>query len=277
MNTPVTMLIHTHKEYPFNFDSTWAKPCYAASSDPNEWHPSNGNFINVYEGSDTIKRFYKYYSGISELEFLKAMGQQSTEYYAANHIESDYIGCGSYRRYLAIENGVGFIGEKLEVPANEETCRFLTSDSQMNRALEYFKSADVVCSRFRMMNASIENQYLQSQLPEYWFLFKEAIKKLFPEYKKHMLWFTDYSICNYECVYLMPKPLFKKMFNEYFSIMEYIWQNCEEVYPDKNKRSWHCSEPFPWRYPGFLNERFVPFFMYANGLRKIEVPLAFLS
>ena len=46
---------------------------------------------------------------------------------------------------------------------------------------------------------------------------------------------------------------------------------------NKSKKQYNCTEINPWRYPGFLNERFVPFFFYANGLRKIEVPLAFLE
>jgi hypothetical protein len=70
---------------------------------------------------------------------------------------------------------------------------------------------------------------------------------------------------------------FKRLTQEYFSIMEYIWKNCSETFPDKNVRQYNCTEINPWRYPGFLNERFVPFFFYANGFRKIEVPLAVLT
>lgn len=273
----VTMLIHTHKSVPFNFDSSWVKLSYATCDDPNEWHPYDPRCTNVYL-HPAVKKLRDYYSNVSEVNFLKALGQQVTDLYLAEtDTTSKYLGVGSYRRYLAVEQNVGYTEEKLHLPMNEDVCKALTSESQKNKLLYYLNSADVVCSRFRYMHTSIENQYLESQLPEYWFLFKEAIVKLYPEYAKHTIWFTDYSLCNYECIYVMGSKLFKQMVHEYFTIMDYIWKNCSEVFPDKNTKSYNCTEPLPWRYPGFINERFVPFFMYANRLRKIEVPLAFLQ
>ena len=278
----VKLMNHTHKEYAFNFESSWVVPTYAGGSAPSEWHPKDDRYVNVYQdGLDinkTIRRYRGYYSQIDETSFLKAMGQQATEYFLyANDFTTQYLGVGSYRRYLAPEHGVGCMEEKLNVPSDIDTCKVLTSDSQRDKIVQYLQSADVVCSRFRYMNKSIEAQYLESQLPEYWELFKEAIVKLYPEYERHMIWFTDYSICNYECVYVMENYNFKRLTQEYFSIMEYIWKNCSETFPDKNVRQYNCTEINPWRYPGFLNERFVPFFFYANGFRKIEVPLAFLT
>ena len=88
-----------------------------------------------------------------------------------------------------------------------------------------------------------------------------------------MWWFTGYNVISYEGVYIMRKSLIKQLVSEYFSIMEYIWKNCSQVYPTQQT----TSEPLPWRYPGFLNERFVPFFVYANSLRRAEVPLVFLN
>jgi hypothetical protein len=276
----INMMIHTHKEYAFNFDSSWVKASYAGGRGAYEWHPPspNGEYTNVNSGLNTVSKYRHYYSHIDELDFLKAIGQQATDYYLANNdTDSEYLGVGSYRRYLAIEQGVGYVGEKLHVPSTVESCKILTSESQKEAALRYLQSADVVCSRYRMMHNSIENQYLESQLPEYWNLFKEGIQVVNPSYRKHMMWFTDYSICNYECVYILPRHLFKQLVNEYFDIMEFIWANCSETFPNKSVKQYNCTEINPWRYPGFLNERFVPFFFYANGLRKIEVPLAFLE
>ena len=229
--TDVTMLIHTHKPYAFNFNSTWVKPSYAGGLSESEWHPNDDRYVNVYSEelpvNQTIRRFRGYYSHIDETSFLKAIGQQATDYYLyVNNYNSKYLGVGSYRRYLAVENGVGYTEEKINLPAKNESCEALTSESQKNKLLQYMKSADVVCSRFRYMNKSIEDQYLESQLPEYWELFKEGIKKECPEYEKHLIWFTDSSICNYECVYMMESFTFKKMVREYFNVMEYIWKNC---------------------------------------------------
>jgi len=69
----------------------------------------------------------------------------------------------------------------------------------------------------------------------------------------------------------------RQLVTEYFLAMEHVWDNTKEVYPDKEKNSYDCTEPFPWRYPGFLMERFVPFFIHANKLKKTEVPLVVLG
>jgi hypothetical protein len=71
----------------------------------------------------------------------------------------------------------------------------------------------------------------------------------------------------------MRRDIFIKYADELFRILEYIWQNSGDNYPTKQT----TSEPLPWRYPGFLGERFFPFFVYANSLKKIQVPLVILE
>ena len=270
----IQMFMHFHRDFPFNFESSWVKACYAGGTGPYEWHPPSdkGPFTNVTRGG--ILKYRHHYSSVEESDFLKAMGQQATECYVANtNIDADYYGVGSYRRYLLLTDAYRVAADKVTMPATEESVKFLTSDAQLKAASKFLDSADVIINRARVIDVSIEEQYLQSQHPEYWNLFKEAIVKTNSNYEKHMWWFTGYNVINYEGVYIMHKSLVKHLLAEYFSIMEYIWKNCSKVYPTERK----TSEIFPWRYPGFLNERFVPFFMYANSLRKVEVPLVFLD
>ena len=134
----INMMIHTHKEYAFNFDSSWVKASYAGGRGAFEWHPpsTNGEYTNVNSGLNTVSKYRHYYSHVDELDFLKAIGQQATDYYLANNdTDSEYLGVGSYRRYLAIQQGVGFVGEKLHVPSNVDSCKMLTSESQKEAAL----------------------------------------------------------------------------------------------------------------------------------------------
>jgi len=210
------------------------------------------------------------------LDFLKAIGQQPTDLYLSNlETSANYLSCGSYRRYLWID--ASRQEEKITLPATTESCKQVTSDEQMHRALDYLENCDIIINRERVIDTTVENQYLRYELPEYWFLFKEAISIVNPSYKPYISWFTESTRCTYEGVYILRKDIFKRLVKEFFSIMEIVWSNCSEVFPDKSKKSYSCSEPFPWRYPGFLNERFVPFFVHANELKKVEVPLVFLG
>jgi len=268
------MYSHFHRDFPYNENSTWLKPSYAFDGG---WKPNREtDFLNVSHGENTIFKYKKYYSSQTDLEFLKAIGQQATDYFVANmETDAEYLGVSSYRRYLLLDENRP--EEKIILPATNETCISLTSETEKEKIFSFFNNnIDVIINRVWKLNVSVETQYLTYELPEYWNLFKEGLIKNNPEYKNSMSWFNS-NECNFEGIYIMKKNHFKKMVNEYFGIMEYIWTNCSEIYPDKSKKSYHCSEPFPWRYPGFLNERFVPFFIYANSLKKVEVPLVFLE
>lgn len=277
LDSPIVSFVHFHKEFPFNFDSTWVTPCFAGGTGTYEWYPDRINdYTNVVTFPKNILQYKFYYKDLTENEFLRAIGQQVTDFFAANvETNAEYISVGSYRRYLLIDKDR--TEEKITMPPTEESVKFLTSDEKMFKALDYLRNADVIINRERQIHETVESQYLRYELPEYWNLFKEGIVKTNPFYKDSMDWFTTSTRCSYEGVYIMRKELFRQLVKEYFSIMEYIWENCSEVYPDKSKKQYSCSEPFPWRYPGFLNERFVPFFIHANSLRKVEVPLVFLG
>ena len=274
---PIQVFSHFHKSFPFNFNSSWVKASYSGGTGPYEWHrPSDdGEYINVTTG-DFIRKYRHYYSMISEDLFLKAMGQQVSEYYVT-HLDTsaEYLGCSSYRRFLMIDQNDS--RERIDMPATVESSEKITSDEQMNKALVLLQDCDVIITRERTIHTSVENQYLTYELPEYWYLFKEGITRVNPSYKNKMNWFTESNRCHYEAIYIMKKHLFRQMMIEFFLVLEHIWKNCSEVYPDKTKKQYTCSEPFPWRYPGFLHERYVPFFLHANELKKTEVPLVFLG
>ena len=93
-----------------------------------------------------------------------------------------------------------------------------------------------------------------------------------PDYREHMDWW-DQNWCSFETTYIMRKQLFRKYTSELFELLEYVWINTGKPYPTQQT----TSEPLPWRYPGFLGERFMPFFVYANSLKRIQVPLVILQ
>ena len=281
-----------HKDFPFCFDQDWLIPCYAGGTGPDEYHPPNdkGKFINVTvknrRYNNTIFDFRHWYSGIPEYKFLKAMGTQATDYYTINSAQdADYLGSACYRRFLWLDSNRTM--PKLTMTASEESYQHLTSDQMKDNALKYLKESDIVINREVDIRqtpylplseyGSPESQYLVSQLKEYWFLFKEGILKANPSYASSMKWFTESKVCNFEGVYVTKKHLMRQLVTEYFLAMEHVWDNTKEVYPDKEKNSYDCTELFPWRYPGFLMERFVPFFIHANKLKKTEVPLVVLG
>jgi hypothetical protein len=271
----ILVLSHFHKDFPFNHNSSWIKASYAGGTGPYEWHPpsKDGNFINVTPGG--IINYKHYYSGVTEHDFLRAMGQQASEYWLWKNAQTDFIGCTTYRRYLLIYGSSSFDMThtiKANMSPTLQSSEILSSEIQKEKALYYLEKVDVITNKHTVLSCTIEEQYLQSQHPEYWNLFIQGILELFPDYRKHIDWFKGNTI-NFETCYIMRKQAFKKYASEYFELMEYIWKNTNVPYPTQQK----TSEPLPWRYPGFLGERFFPFFLHANDLTSLHVPLIILE
>ena len=270
---PILIHSHFHKSFPFNFNSSWIKATYAGGREPYSWMPpdENGSYVNV---GHPISNFRHYYSSTSEDNFLKAMGQQATEYWLLKETPvTDYIGCTTYRRYLLLDKNVEKNVAKISMPATQANADKFGTQEQQEIALEYLQSAEVLTNHSVALPFSVETQYLQSQPKMYWDLFKKSIDDLFPNYRQHLTWFTHNNIINYETCYIMRRDVFIRYADELFRILENIWQNSGNNYPTEKT----TSEPFPWRYPGFLGERFFPFFVYANSLKKIQVPLVVLQ
>lgn len=270
--TDLLMVSHFHKGFPFNHNCSWMKAAYAGSHGPYGWHaPGPGNWINT-SMHKSVYEYRHYYTMCSEDEFLRAMGQQASEYYLWKHGRADFIGCTTYRRYLDFKQEISSDVIKVQRAATQENAEYLASDEQKAAALELLKTHDAITNKISPMPFSVREQYLQSEPKEYLDLFLEGIHKLLPDYRNSMDWW-DQNEASFETCYVMRKQLFRKYASELFELLEYVWQNTSQPYPTKIT----TPQPYPWRYPGFLGERFLPFFLHANKASTARVALVLLA
>lgn len=273
---------HFHTDFPFNYQSNWFFATYSGGKEPYEWIPPNnyGKFINVNSGEKNkcIDNYRNYYINNTENEFLNAMGQQATEYWLyKNTPTADFIGCTTYRRYLLFSNNVP--QAKIQMVPTIENCKNLTSQEQYYSATKLLETNDVIVNHEKDLGQSIEQQYLYGhwhEVKEFYDLFIQGILEFNPDYRKKISWFQTTSKANFETCYVMRRDIFRKYSSELFEILEFVFQNCEYPY-FVNDGSNPRLDPKPWRWPGFLGERFLPFFLYANDIKKINVPLILLE
>lgn len=260
---------HFHKPFPYNENSTWIKPCYVDDVE------IGNNSIYIDWIFDDLYQYYEV-EGVSKEDFLRAFGQQATEYYLLKNTPDyvDYIGCVTYRRMLCFRPEIPVYENQINMPASEAVK--LGTEEELKTLIHYMHFNEVITNRSTFLRGSVSQQYLESQPPEYWWLFHKAIQDLFPHYDKYSLHWFDESVIPFTTNYFFRKELFLRYASELFQILEYIYQNCSKVYPTKQPGD-QFSEPLPWRYPGFIGERFLGFFINANKLNKLEVPLIFLQ
>lgn len=271
----IFILSHFHKDFIFNEKCDWIIPACSGDS----ILVNDSRYLNVC-ADGILDDYKKYYSEQTLFQYYRALGAEASVLWLLKNIDrlnNKYFGFSSYRRYLYFFEDSN--AEKILVNTNKDVVDSLTSDSAKVNAEKILETHDIVLCRERTVedNLSIENQYLRYQLKEMWDLFKTAIVELYPKYANKIHWFSTTQKCSFESPIIAKKEIFKELALEYFSILEYVWQNCSDNYPDKSCKYIDCREEYPWRYPGFLGERFFPFFAYANDLNKKEVPLVLLQ
>jgi len=148
----------------------------------------------------------------------------------------------------------------------------LTSDSCKNYALEQLEKYDCIVNGFRDIAFKISRQYIFWEGPETWLLFIKAINKCFPRYDTSLL--DTNTFANYEGTWIMKNEMHKELMYQYFKIMEYIWDNIDNTFP---LTSPEIRDHKPWRYPGFLMERFFTLFFLQNKYKYKEVPMILLD
>ena len=264
----IALYSHFHRPFAHAAHSSWIHPRSFIDD------LSAGGIASLPRGAGSVEDFRHYMPGTADLKFAKMFGQQALEYWLYKKApRCDYIGCSTYRRYLMIAGASTCPHHRLIVEPTAEILADLGSDEHRRAALLYLQSADVITNRSYAIESSIEKQYLDAQPAAYWQLMMSAIETLFPHYRQHMLWFRDYNLVHFETTYVMRRAPFMKYARELFAILEYVFKHAEQVVPDEMPNMPHQ----PYRYPGFLGERFFPFFLYANALRTIEVPLVFVG
>ena len=135
---------HFHKEFPVNLESSWLVPTFAALSEAFAYSPEK--YTNITKFGGGINKFRWYYSAKTDEDgFLKAMGQQATEYWMLEQNPNvDYIGCSTYRRYLMVDSEAPKNVAKMFMDATQQSADYLGSDRMGESILEYMQTADVL-------------------------------------------------------------------------------------------------------------------------------------
>lgn len=250
MSDPQQLTIYQtfHKDYVRNADCPWIQPV-GVNGYQAEGFRSDG------EGDDNISSLNSFYCELT------------AQYWVWKNATADVVGFYHYRRYLNyVFDATWQYQTTVGVPGDASFLSYLTADGQRSKLGEILDVTDAIVPKRAGSNRSIEAHYLAHHPAETWHAFMEELHDQHPGYRKFMPLFklnSTMSNCNMVVIR-------REMFNDY----------CEELFPLIDAVYARIGAPYDSynnRYPGFLAERFLGFWLHARGLRTFEVPLILLT
>jgi hypothetical protein len=237
-----------HKDYPRNRDCQWLTPIGVA-----------GYCEDVLLSDSTGENIGALNSSYCEL---------TTQFYAWKNSQSDYVGFYHYRRYLnfLIDDSIYDSltpGEKWYEPT-PPMIDYLTSPEQYQGLKELLKIYDVITPNQYILTPNIRDQYYANTLnQEPWMQFMEEINRKYDDLGMYFRTTARASICN---IFIMKRSIFDAYCNDLFPIIDRVYEKIGQNYDQQNNR-----------YPGFLAERFLGFWLAVNKVSHREVPMIALK
>lgn len=236
-----------HKEFPRNENCSWIK-----SIGVNGFHHTNG--VSDSSGQ-SISNLNPYYCELT------------AQYWAWKNSKSEFIGFYHYRRYLNFIVDLEYNSNyAIDLKNTPEHLTYLTSHEQLLKLKSLLSISGVIVPQKTLLAPSIADQYINVVNPMPWKAFVTCLKLKYPSSTSPELFFNSLSmgsICN---IFVMHHDLFDKYCSDLFHIIDLVFHQIGVPFDDYNNR-----------YPGFLSERFLGYWLHINNISPIEVPMAVIK
>lgn len=243
-----TVVLQTfHKEFLHNSESNWVLPIGV-----NGFY--GGGFLRDDSG-DEISKLNSFYCELT------------AQYWAWKNTSWDNVGFFHYRRYLNFLPIAGYHDNvDVDIKSASSAIAYLTSEGQKASLDQLLSVCDVVVPRGTPLPPSAYAQYCGFVKSEPWHEFVHQLKLKYPGAVDPDIYFKSVSfapICN---IFVMKRPIFNKYCEDLFSIINAVFEKFGSPYDDYNNR-----------YPGFLAERFLGYWLHIMRVSRIEVPMVVIK
>lgn len=256
-NRDVDILIYSHKPFLFPKPSNWLRPMIGIECKP----PLPGLLTN--DTGDNIAGLGDYYNELTGKYWLWK-----------NQTAAKVVGLFHYRRYLNFfENTPGATQRPFEItiPALEGNLEFLAAPQQCERALRLLEVYDVIVPQGVIEPCSIEQQYLWNHPKPHWDMFWDIVFGLYPRYEKFRPFLRLSNKFHFNNIVVTTKPWLDAYAAELFPALDMLVKHFGFPAPQPGKRFQEH------RYPAYLAERFLMFYLHANSVRAYDAQLVTLN
>lgn len=188
----------------------------------------------------------------------------TSQYYVWKNTTSKFVGFFHYRRYLnfLVDDSINDSltpGMKWYEPT-PVNINYLTSAAQNENLKNLLHLYDVITPNKCILTPNIEAQYFaNTNEQEPWLEFIDQIKQKYTTPTSYFTTMARAPICN---MFVMKRDLFNAYCNDLFPVIDKVYKKLGQPYDQQNNR-----------YPGFLAERFLGFWLATNKISYAEVPL----
>jgi hypothetical protein len=236
-----------HKPYIHNPDAEWICPVAVGTYENPEFSKDNRG--------ENISSLNPYYCELTVL------------YWAWKNQRADVVGLYHYRRYLSYlpDNAMGNSEHLTRVDETLQNIKYLSSNEQKSTLIEKLKAYDFIIPRRFTQMPSIGILYRQLHRPEPWDAFMSVLRKKYQPSQVDAYFSAGdrTTICN---MFVTRWENFDDYCNQLFDVIDQTYKQVGVPFSD-----WHN------RYPGFLAERFLGFWLHVNRMTTAEVPLIHLG
>lgn len=239
-----------HKDYPSPEGCPWIKPIAVGG------YRSQGMLSDAT--GEHISHLNKYFCELTAQYWVWKNSEGAPD---------DVVGFYHYRRYLNFILDSTWTGDfAFEVPLDAGMLSYLSHPQQALCAQALMAVCDAVIPARYCTEESVEAHFLKFHIKEQWHYFLQVIEHFFPQDAAAM---RLYQLSNRTTVYnmfLMRRKLFEAYCSDLFKVLSAVFTHFGAGYG-------------PWndRYPGFLAERFLGFWLHVRGARIVEVPTLLLK
>lgn len=232
----ITIYATYHRDYPLNRHCHWIKPVAV------------GNHVNPAIA-------LRDNAGVHIAELNPYYCEITTAYWALYNTHSDYVGFCHYRRYFDFHQAPK--GEEITDPIAH-----VTNEAQLTSLRLLLGVTDIVVTARETYGETISQQYHRWHLASEWAAFMEAIRRVHPHQARYLRYFEVATSAPTRSMFVMTWERFNSYMRDLLPVLEVAF-----------KLHGLTGIAERDRYPGFLAERYLGFWLFVNQFRFIEVPL----
>jgi hypothetical protein len=222
--------------------------------------------VGGFMSANVIESDNQYDNNISHLN--KYYCELTGIFHIWKNSSADFIGISHYRRYLNLltipDNNNAWLSAENSNPILD----YLGRDEQYDKALELLEHYDFILPRAAYSNISSGSDYMQAHNQAEWHKFIEILDNKYGRQQHSMM----HERRNFFCNMMITR---RSMFNQYCAE---LFATIDKVYEEIGIPTEIPGARYqPFRYPGYLAERFMSAFVNAHKLKVFEANVIILN